>query len=70
MGKVIRKYQPKDEAFLRSIIFAEEDRCRYCGKPYDGGFRWFRNPNVIVFEHRQREAPDRSIISNRLISRP
>jgi hypothetical protein len=54
-------YQPnltvenEDEAFLRRIIFPEEDRHLFTTTPWLGGFRWFRSPNVIPIEQwRQR----------------
>jgi hypothetical protein len=51
---LVRKHLAEDEAFLRSIIFPEEDRYRYCSRPYGGGYRWFRDPNVIPIEHWHR----------------
>lgn len=39
-----------DEAFLRHVIFPEEDRHLYTTTPWTGGFRWFRSPNVIPIE--------------------
>jgi hypothetical protein len=40
-----------DEAFMRSLTRCEEDRRRlYPSTPWDGGFRWFRSPNVIPLE--------------------
>ena len=46
-----------DEAFMRSLIRPEEDRRRlYPTIPWEGGFRWFRSPNVVPIE-RYRQAP-------------
>jgi hypothetical protein len=46
-----------DEAFMRSLIRPEEDRSRlYPTIPWEGGFRWFRSPNVVPIE-RYRQAP-------------
>jgi hypothetical protein len=40
-----------DEAFLRSLIRPEEDRRRlHPDLPWQGGYRWFRSPNVIPIE--------------------
>ena len=48
-----------DEAFMRSLIRPEEDRRRlYPTIPWEGGFRWFRSPNVVPIE-RYRQAPKR-----------
>jgi hypothetical protein len=40
-----------DEAFLRRLIFPEEDRHRFTATPWRGGYRWFRSPNVVCIEH-------------------
>ena len=45
-----------DEAFLRQLIFPEEDRHRFTATPWHGGYRWFRSPNVVVIEHSRRAA--------------
>ena len=40
-----------DEAFMRSLIRPEEDRRRlHPDRPWEGGFRWFRSPNVVPLE--------------------
>jgi hypothetical protein len=40
-----------DDAFMRSLIRPEEDRRRlYPGVAWEGGFRWFRSPNVVPLE--------------------
>jgi hypothetical protein len=54
---IVKRYPEKDEAFLRSLMFPEEDRHRYIRAPWDGSFRWFRASNVICLEH-YRRAPD------------
>ena len=50
----IRKYPPKDEAFLRKVIFPEEDRHHFTTVAWQGGFRWFRSPNVVCLEKARR----------------
>jgi hypothetical protein len=40
----------EDEAFLRRIIFPEEDRNLFTSTPWRGGYRWFRSPNVVPIE--------------------
>jgi hypothetical protein len=55
---LVRTHSLEDEAFFRTVIFCEEDRHRYVGKPYDGGFRWFRNPNIVPIEHWRRVRTD------------
>jgi hypothetical protein len=44
--------KPKDpgEEFLRTYTWCEEDRHKYTSAPWDGGFRWFRSPNVVCIE--------------------
>jgi hypothetical protein len=44
-----------DEAFLRSIVFPEEDRRQYTTAAWHGGFRWFRSPNVVPIERYRRQ---------------
>jgi hypothetical protein len=39
-----------DDAFLRSVTFPEEDRHLFTTAPWQGGYRWFRSPNVIPLE--------------------
>jgi hypothetical protein len=43
-----------DEAFLRHVTFPEEDRHLYTTTPWQGGYRWFRSPNVVAIEQWQR----------------
>ena len=56
-----RRYNLKDESFLRQVVFPEEDRHLFTTAPWHGGFRWFRSANVLPIEHWQRvevEAPE------------
>lgn len=52
-----RKYKDadEDEAFLRRMIFPEEDRHLFTATPWRGGYRWFRSENVVCIEHYRRE---------------
>jgi hypothetical protein len=43
-----------DEAFLRRLIFPEEDRHLFTTAPWRGGYRWFRSPNVVCLEKYRR----------------
>ena len=43
-----------DEAFLRRIIFPEEDRHLFTSTPWRGGYRWFRSENIVCIEHYRR----------------
>ena len=40
-----------DEVFMRTVIFPEEDRRLFTTAVWDGGFRWFRSPNVVCLQH-------------------
>jgi hypothetical protein len=51
--KLIKIYE-KDEEFIRAMIFPEEDRFRFTGLRWQGGYRWFRTPNVYCIEHYRR----------------
>jgi hypothetical protein len=48
--KLAADQDEEDEAFLRRVIFAEEDRSLYTSTPWRGGYRWFRSPNVVPIE--------------------
>jgi hypothetical protein len=44
-----------DEAWWRTFMFPEEDRRLFTSAEWDGGYRWFKSPNVICIErHRAR----------------
>jgi hypothetical protein len=47
-----------EEAFLRTVVFPEEDRHLFTTAPWRGEFRWFRSPNVIPLERRRKREPD------------
>ena len=43
--------EPGDgEAFLRGLVFPEEDRRLFTSAAWSGGFRWFRWPDVVPIE--------------------
>jgi len=41
-------------AFARLVLPPEEDRARLITAPWQGGYRWFRAPNVICLEKARR----------------
>jgi hypothetical protein len=51
-----RKYNEADEAFMREITPAEEDRHLFTSAPWRGGYRWYRSSNVICIEQYERRA--------------
>ena len=46
-----------EHSFARSITLPEEDRTRYTAARWEGGYRWFRSPNVICLEKARRVLP-------------
>ena len=51
---MVEAYTDTDEAFLRQLILAEEDRLRlYPTVQWTGGFRWL--PNVVPIEQWRRQ---------------
>jgi hypothetical protein len=47
-----------EEAFLRTVVFPEEDRHLFTTAPWRGEFRWFRSPNVVPLEQWRKREPD------------
>jgi hypothetical protein len=62
MGATQSDKAEDEEAFLRNLTSPEEERSRWGFPPYQGGFRWFRSPNVVCLEKvrraRKRETDD------------
>jgi hypothetical protein len=58
-----KQQQKNSDSFLREWTFPEEDRSKYTSRPWSGGFRWFRSPNVVCLEQeryrRQRQIPQK-----------
>ena len=44
----------EDEAFLRRLIFLEEDPPLFTTRPWGGGYRWFRSPTIVCLEKYRR----------------
>jgi hypothetical protein len=40
--------------FARQLTLPEEDRAKHTSAPWQGGYRWFRSPNVICLEKYRR----------------
>jgi hypothetical protein len=57
--KLAADQDAEDEAFLRRIIFPEEDRHLFTSTPWRGGYRWFRSPNVVPIEQARQRKPSR-----------
>jgi hypothetical protein len=43
-----------DDEFWRALVWPEEDRHLFTTAKWNGGYRWFRAPNVVCFEKYQR----------------
>jgi hypothetical protein len=51
--EALTQYEEEHE-FARSILLPEEDRRILSPIPWQGGYRWFRSPNVICLEKARR----------------
>ena len=40
----------REHAFARSVLLPEEDRAKLTAVRWEGGYRWFRTPNVVCLE--------------------
>jgi hypothetical protein len=54
---VTQRQTEDEETFWRKLILPEEEHLRM-GKPWTGGYRWFRSPNVVPIEQ-WRKQPER-----------
>jgi hypothetical protein len=43
-----------EDVFWRKLVLPEEDHLRM-GKPWTGGYRWFRSPNVVPIEQARKK---------------
>jgi hypothetical protein len=43
-----------EHAFARQLFLPEEERAKYPAVKWDGGYRWFRSPNVVCLEKYRR----------------
>ena len=49
IAEAIARYD-EEHAFARQLIIPEEDRAKYTSVKWEGGYRWFRSPNIICLE--------------------
>jgi len=49
----IARYE-QEHALARQLTLPEEDRAKYTSAKWEGGYRWFRSPNVICLEKYRR----------------
>ena len=50
----IQRQTEDEDAFWRKLVLPQEDRMRL-GIPWQGGYRWFRSPNVVCLEQWRRK---------------
>jgi hypothetical protein len=43
-----------EHTFARTVTLPEEDRPKYTSAGWQGGYRWFRAPNVVCLEKARR----------------
>jgi hypothetical protein len=59
------RYTEREHKFWQSLVLCEEDRWKVPHKaPWQGGYRWFRSPNIVPLEQWRRdniEAPKRKV---------
>lgn len=53
IAEAIARYDD-EHAFARQLTLPEEDRAKYTSAPWQGGYRWFRSPNVVCLEKARR----------------
>jgi hypothetical protein len=58
----------RDETFLRTVIFPEEERRLFTTAPWSGGYRWFKAPNVVCLD-RYRSPAEMSRIQSNILNR-
>jgi len=50
-------WEEEGDQFWQQLTFPEEDRHLHTSAPWDGGYRWFRSPNVICLEKYRGRQP-------------
>jgi hypothetical protein len=43
-----------EEEVMRDLVFPEEERAQWTTAKWDGGYRWFKSPNVIAWRRQGR----------------
>jgi hypothetical protein len=62
--------QPKQgsNSFWQKLVLPEEDRLAYPSAPaWDGGYRWFRSPNIVDLQS-YRSPAEKDRIRTRLLN--
>jgi hypothetical protein len=53
ISEALARYED-EHAYARQLALPEEDRVRYTPAKWEGGYRWFRSPNVVCLEKYRR----------------
>jgi len=53
ISDAIARYDDEHD-FARTVTLPEEDRLKYTTAEWQGGYRWFRAPNVVCLEKARR----------------
>jgi hypothetical protein len=53
ISEAMARYED-EHTFARRLILPEEDRAKYTSTKWEGGYRWFRSPNVVCLEKYRR----------------
>jgi hypothetical protein len=54
LAAALAEYEAENE-FVRQVLLPVEDRIRYMPQAkWEGGYRWFRSPNVVCLEKYRR----------------
>jgi hypothetical protein len=61
-----KQHTAEEEDSLRRYILSEEDRAALTSEKWNGGYRWFRSPNVIPLEQWRRSRAKSSIFGEKL----
>lgn len=48
---LVRRYDPKNEEALRQFAMPVELLPKLTSAPHNGGYRYFRAPNIVPIEH-------------------
>jgi hypothetical protein len=53
ISEALARYED-EHGYARQLILPEEDRVKYTSAKWEGGYRWFKSPNVVCLEKVRR----------------
>jgi hypothetical protein len=65
-ARLVRVHSEEAVRFWRKLTLPQEEKDPHAPK-WAGGYRWFRDPNVICFEHYRREAPQVGSLAREIV---